>query len=79
MINEKIKIGDVVRYRGWETINEAKGIVVAESSPESSFHHRIRIMWTGSEIPIQASVLSIKNSRITTWVNPSNFEVILSK
>ena len=77
-----MKIGDLVKYRGWSSQiirSEPLGIVVDQAAPDSDFHHRIRVMWLGDEVPIQSNVLSIKGSRITTWVNPKHFEVINGK
>jgi hypothetical protein len=76
---QKIKIGDLVQYRGWEGITRGHpplGLVVDQASSNSDFHHRIRVMWLGEEIPIQASVLSTKASRITAWVSPKSFKVL---
>lgn len=75
----------MVRYKGW--VQEADvikymskkdpiGLVVEQRSPDDDFHHRIRVMWIGEEIPIQASALSTSGNRITTWVKPKCFEVI---
>ena len=69
-----MKVGDLVKYRGWK--NPPLGIVLEQASPDSSFHHRIRVMWIGEEIPIQAKALSVSNSRVTTWVSPKYFEVV---
>ena len=68
--------GELVRYRGWLKTEGPLGIVVDESSAESKHHHRIRVLWTGEEVPIQASVLSVDGARITTWVSPEHFEII---
>ena len=70
-----MKIGDLVRYRGWKQAGPL-GIVVEQVCKESNFHHRIRVMWVGEKIPIQAQVLSTRGERITTWVAPKYFEVI---
>ena len=71
-----MKVGDLVVYRGWNTINMPIGIVIDQKWSDSSFHHRIRVMWLGHELPIQAKVLSTSNKRITTWIHPKSFEVI---
>tara|TARA_Y100000593_G_C4130808_1_gene247259 strand:+ start:46 stop:330 length:285 start_codon:yes stop_codon:yes gene_type:complete len=75
-----MKVGDMVRYRGWSktTRNEPLALVVDQRNPDSSFHHRIRVMWVGDEVPIQASALSTEGKRVTTWVNPKYFELIES-
>ena len=80
-----MKIGDLVRYRGWfRNSNIAKhisgpdpiGIVVEQTSADDEFHHRVRVMWVGEALPLQAKALSTGEKRITTWVHPKHFEVI---
>lgn len=78
-----MKIGDLVRYRGWSKAPvtatsrpQPIGIVIEQFSEDSSFHHRIRVMWLGDKPPIQASVLSTNGSMITTWVAPAHFELL---
>ena len=73
-----MKIGDMVRYRGWKStpITEPLGLVTDIRADDSDYHRRIRVMWIGEEVPIQASALSSTGGRITTWVNPKYFEVI---
>lgn len=70
-----MKIGDLVRYKNWGSL-QPLGLVVEQVSPNSIFHHRIRVAWVGDKLPIQASVLSTKGDRITTWVDPNKFEVV---
>ena len=70
-----MKVGDLVQYRGWND-NGPLGLVVEQVSPDSDYHHRIRVAWVGDKIPIQASALSVKGSRITTWVKPKHFELV---
>lgn len=72
-------VGDLVRYRGWRDDSGPLGIILEEVSPDSRFHHRIRVLWLGEEIPIQAHALSTTASRVTTWVSPKYFEIIESK
>ena len=73
-----MKVGDMVRYRGWTKTkgDTPMGLVVNVQSSDSDYHKRIRVMWLGESVPIQASVLSTSSSRITTWVHPKYFEVI---
>jgi len=73
-----VKVGDLVRYRGWSKIEDAAplGLVVDETSSDSEFHHRIRVAWIGEKIPVQASVLSTRGGRVTSWVRPSHFEIV---
>ena len=70
-----MKIGDLVQYRGWKDAGPL-ALVVEQVSPDSDYHHRIRVAWVGDKIPIQASALSTNGNRITTWVNPKHFKII---
>jgi len=72
-----LKLGDLVRYRGWRNQGQDPiAIVVAVRFIDSDFHKRIRVMWIGEKIPVQASVISVNNSRISTWVHPKNFILV---
>ena len=71
-----MKIGDLVIYRGWTKGNGPMALVVYECNADSDYHRRIRVMWIDKEIPVQAAVLSISASRITSWVSPKHFEVV---
>ena len=73
-----MKVGDLVQYRGWQKSPKsiALGLVIEVRSEDSDFHKRIRVMWVGEEIPIQARVLSTSGKRITTWISPKHFEKI---
>tara|TARA_A100001011_G_C13574362_1_gene541710 strand:- start:40 stop:300 length:261 start_codon:yes stop_codon:yes gene_type:complete len=76
-----MKVGDLVQYRGWQGRSYTKcappyGLVVEQVSPDSDYHHRIRVMWIGETIPIQAAALSTNASRITAWTSPKHFEVV---
>ena len=73
-----MKVGDLVQYRGWQKNPKsiALGLVIEVRSEDSDFHKRIRVMWVGEEIPIQARVLSTSGKRITTWISPKHFEKI---
>ena len=68
-----MKIGDLVRYNGWKNTQGPLGLVVEEASSDSNFHHRIRVMWLGDPLPVQAKVLSTDGKRITSWVSPKHF------
>jgi aromatic ring-cleaving dioxygenase len=69
-----MKVGDLVKYRGWGT--EPLALVVEQKNSDSDYHHRVRIMWVGEQLPIQAKVLSTTNSRISTWISPKHFEIV---
>ena len=72
-----MKIGDLVEYKGWsKTLSGPLAIVLAHTNTASKYHTRIRVMWLGKDIPIQANVISTSNSRISTWVHPKHFEVV---
>ncbi len=76
-----MKVGDLVRYRGWLVAREPRdggpvAIVTDQRSSDSDFHHRIRVMWLGEEIPIQAQAVSVEGARVSSWVHPKHFEVI---
>jgi hypothetical protein len=70
-----LKIGDLVRYKNHGSL-QPLGLIVEQVSPNSEFHHRIRVAWVGEKLPIQASVFSTSGSRITTWIDPKNFKVV---
>ena len=69
------KVGDLVRYKGWRESGPL-AVVIDESGGSSDFHKRIRVMWLGEEVPVQAKALSTRGEKITTWVHPKNFEVL---
>ena len=76
---DKMKVGDLVRYRGWGTSPASCPLAVVVEvrvSPHDSIHDRIRVTWAGEKLPIQAKVLSVKGDRTTTWVHPKHFEVV---
>lgn len=71
--------GKLVRYQppGSEKYNTGPLALVVDSTNEDSLYHwRIRVSWLGDETPVQASSLSIKKRKITTWVKPENFIII---
>ena len=79
-----MKIGDLVRYRGWSAIQSGRvkpdgplGIVVEmRGSDPKSLHARIRVMWAGEKVLIQAKALSVEGNRTTSWVHPKHFEIV---
>ena len=74
-----MKVGDLVRYKGWGTSPESCpiGVVVeVKKSQHGSLNDRIRVTWAGEKLPIQAKVLSVSGDRTTTWVHPKHFEVV---
>ena len=69
-----MRIGDLVRYRTPHG-GGPLAIVVAVSGDPKSFHGRVRVMWAGNELPLQAHVCSTrKDSKITTWMKPGHFK-----
>jgi len=73
-----MKIGDLVRYRGWSKSigSDPLALVVAVQSENSDFHKRVRVMWVGEVVPIQAQVISTTGSRFSSWCAPKYFEII---
>ncbi len=76
-----MKIGDLVRYRGWKISNlsnktDPLAIIVEQRSKESDFHHRVRVLWLGEEIPVQAAAVSTTGKRISSWFHPKVLEVV---
>lgn len=72
-----MKIGDLVEYRGWSKDKAGPmAIVLDHNRSESNYHSRIRVLWLGEQVPIQASVVSTSGSRISSWVHPKYFEII---
>ncbi len=72
-----MKVGDLVRYRGWAKNSDGPfAIVISQRHSESTFHHRVRVVWVGDNIPVQASVISTTGSRVSSWVSPKYFEIV---
>tara|TARA_X000001388_G_scaffold76742_1_gene74964 strand:+ start:659 stop:949 length:291 start_codon:yes stop_codon:yes gene_type:complete len=73
-----VKVGDLVRYKGWgkSMLQGPIGVIVDQVSSDSKYHHKIRVMWVDKTPPIQAQALSVSGDRITTWVSPKHFEVM---
>ena len=72
-----MKVGDLVRYK----VRGKQGplaIIVKMTSSSTSYHERIKVMWAGEEIPIQAKVVSVNGNRVSSWVSPNHFEVVAS-
>jgi hypothetical protein len=74
-----MKVGDLVRYCGWsKSNNNPMAIVIESRSGFTELHSRIKVMWVGDELPVQAQVLSVTGKRVSAWVHPKHFEVIIS-
>ncbi len=75
---KKLRVGDLVRYKGWGKTGASGplGIVVDETAVDDDYHHRIRVTWSGTELPIQARVLSVNGSWTTRWVKPGHFQPV---
>jgi len=72
-----MKVGDLVRYTVPKNVEDQPvGVIVKLCKAESHYHQRIKVMWAGNSLPIQASALSVKGGRITSWVSPKNFSVV---
>lgn len=78
LVSVLVKVGDLVRYKGWgkAMLQGPLAVVVDQVSSSSSYHHKIRVMWADKTPPIQAQALSVSGERITTWVSPKHFEVV---
>ena len=69
-----MKVGDLVEYFSKYPVDHApRALVIDQRSSGCSYHHRIRVMWLGNDIPIQARAVSVKGSRISSWVHPRYF------
>ena len=73
-----MRVGDLVRYKPSGNEKGPLAIIVKINGSSTSYHNRIKVMWAGEEIPIQAKIVSVKGNRISSWVSPKNFEVIAS-
>jgi len=75
-----MKVGDLVKYRGWKNSyvskSEPLALIIEVSSHDSEYHKRVRVMWIGEDIPIQAKVISTNGSRYSSWCSPKHFEVV---
>jgi|10_taG_2_1085330.scaffolds.fasta_scaffold04637_12 hypothetical protein len=70
-----MKVGDMVMLVSHSSTGPL-GVVVESTSMESDFHARVRVMWSGEDLPIQAKSASISGNRVTTWMHPRNFKVV---
>jgi len=73
-----MKVGDMVKYKGWSKQQGGcpLALVVEVRAADSEYHKRVRVMWTGEEVPIQARALSVSGDRLTWWVSPKHFEIV---
>ena len=76
-----MKVGDLVRLEIQSTIRRKNyvaplGIVVEEMHSENDYHHRIRVMWLGDEIPVEAGAFSVNSAKVTTWISPKHFRIV---
>jgi acyl-CoA hydrolase len=73
-----MKVGDLVIYRGWakQAGSDPLAIVVEVRADDSEYHKRIRVMWMGEDVPIQAQVISVTGDRFSSWCSPKYFEVV---
>jgi len=79
-----MKVGDLVKYRGWslelsKQRQEPLALVMEISSHDSEYHKRIRVMWIGEVVPIQAQVISTSGNRYSSWCSPKHFEIVNKK
>ena len=76
-----MNVGDLVRYRGWDKLYSMPPLALVIEVRRADLHHhcRIRVMWMGDQVPIQAQVLSVgEPKRISAWIQPKHFELIES-
>jgi len=74
-----VNIGDLVRYAGWkDTDTNPLALIIDVVSQDSSYHNRVRVIWLGEDVPVQASAISTTGNRISSWVHPKNFILINS-
>tara|TARA_Y100000593_G_C4159678_1_gene261363 strand:- start:121 stop:378 length:258 start_codon:yes stop_codon:yes gene_type:complete len=82
-----MKVGDLVKYRpsGKKPFGKAALGIIVEVSSWNNYniekigtdaHARIRVMWIGEKLPLQAKALSVNGERITTWCRPTSFVVV---
>ena len=82
-----MNVGDLVVYKNPQVIppgflsagrdlEQSYAIVLQKRDSEHEVHSRIRVMWLGIEVPIQANSFSVTGRRITTWISPKYFEVV---
>ena len=74
-----MKVGDLVKYRGWQksaASPEPLALIIEVREAKSDYHKRIRVMWIGDEVPIQAQVISVSGERISSWCAPKYFKIV---
>mgnify|MGYP003126614584 CR=1 FL=1 len=82
-----MNVGDLVIYKnpqvmppGYSFVDQAcdqsYAIVLQKRESKHEVHSRIRVMWLGVKVPIQAKSFSVSGRRITTWISPKYFEVV---
>ena len=70
-----MKVGDMVMFIS-KNDNGPTGVIIDSTSMDSDFHARVRVMWSGDKLPIQARATSVSGVRVTTWLHPKNFKII---
>ena len=79
-MENNIKVGDLVVYKGWKPgltwDSNPMGIVLETRHSDTHYHSRIRIMWLGETVPIQAQVFSTTGDRISSWISPKHFDIV---
>lgn len=82
-----MNVGDLVVYRNPQVLppghlskrilSERPYAIVLQKRPSNhAMHERIRVMWLGIKVPVQAHSFSVSGRRITTWVSSTYFEVV---
>jgi len=76
-----VKVGDLVKYTGsWGSATDEPMAIVVEAQTDdtnSTFHHKIRVLWVDEVVPIQGTTFSVnKKSRLTTWISPKYFTLV---
>ena len=82
-----MNVGDLVIYRNPQVMppgflfagrerEQSYAIVLQKRNSTHEIHTRIRVMWLGVKVPIQAKSFSVTGRRITTWISPKYFEVV---
>jgi hypothetical protein len=73
-----MKVGDLVKYRdsGKYGQPEPLALIIEVRSADSDYHKRIKVMWIGEKIPLQAQVISTKASRFSSWCATKHFEIV---
>ena len=72
-----MKKGDLLEF-SIKSIGSSRApmaLLIDQRSPESDYHHRIRVLWLGDKLPLQAGVTSVSGERLSTWISPKLFIV----